>query len=123
MTRILVIDDDEQFRSMLCARLAREGYEVSEAADGLEGMEVLDAIPCNLVITDIVMPEKEGLETISEIRKRAPEVRVIAISGGGRMGPECYLPIAKKLGAEHTFAKPFEWEEFRRVVAELSRAA
>jgi CheY-like chemotaxis protein len=116
MTRILVIDDEPQVRAMLRQMLEREAYEVVEAEEGGEGMKLYQEQPPDLVITDILMPGKEGIETILALRKAYPEIKIIAISGGGRMGKLDVLPIAKSFGAVRTLAKPFEREELLEAV-------
>lgn len=119
MPRILVIDDEPQVRGLLERFLAKEGFEVVVAADGAAGLRALHATPVDLVITDIVMPEREGIGFIMEARKEFPALRIIAISGGGRMGPESYLTIARELGANRAFAKPLDLPEFLAAVREL----
>lgn len=119
MERILIIDDDDQYRSMLKEMLGRSGYEIVEASDGREGVQLYKENPTDLVITDLIMPEKEGIETIQELKKDFPDVKIIAISGGGRVGPEGYLHLAKMLGAQRTLAKPIEREGLLRTVSEL----
>ena len=116
---ILVIDDDDQFRGMLRQTLEHAGYEVMDASNGKEGIRVFRENPADLVITDIIMPEKEGIETIRELKREFPDVKIIAISGGGRIGPVSYLKMAKGLGAQRTLTKPLEREELLRVVREL----
>ncbi|MCP4622523.1 MAG: response regulator, partial [bacterium] len=86
---------------------------------GSEGMKLFNANSVDLVITDIVMPEKEGIETIMEIRKAPGDVKVIAISGGGRQEPEGYLELAKQLGVKFTFTKPFKQDDLLGAVHEL----
>lgn len=120
MARILIIDDDVQFRSMLGQRLERAGYEVVEAPDGRMGMKAFRKEPVHLVITDIFMPEKEGLETIMALRRECPDVKIIAVSGGGRIGPQDYLVTARALGVQHAFSKPFDWREMLDAVRELA---
>jgi CheY-like chemotaxis protein len=116
MQRILVIDDDEQMRALLRDILERAGYEVTEAQHGLEGLRLFRACPADLVVTDLIMPEKEGVETILELRAEFPEVPIIAVSGGGRNGPRDYLEIAARLGARRTVAKPFTRQEILAAV-------
>ena len=116
MTRILVIDDEPQVRAMLQQMLEREGYKVVEAEEGGVGIKLYQEHPPDLVITDILMPGKEGIETILALRKAYPGVKIIAISGGGRMGKLDVLPIAKSFGAVRTLAKPFEREELLEAV-------
>ena len=118
MTRIIVIDDDVQIRVLLKEILQQEGYEVVDAPDGLEGVRLYRENPADLVITDIIMPEKEGLEIIRELRTDFPEVKIMAISGGGRIGPEPYLQIAERLGAKSILTKPIERDELIGAVRE-----
>ncbi len=119
MNTILVMDDDEQVRNMLCETLKREGYQVLDAADGEEGMKLFRKKGADLIITDLIMPNKEGLETIIELRKEFRDVKIIAISGGGRVEPDEYLSLAESLGAHVTLAKPFEREELLGAVRKL----
>ena len=111
MSKILIIDDERLVRLTLRKILERAGYEVIEAANGSEGIKRHQEEPADLIITDIIMPEKEGLETIIELRQRQPTLKIIAISGGGRAGPESYLEMARQFGAEHVFEKPFSPKE------------
>lgn len=119
MMRVLVIDDDEQMRILLRQVMEWSGYAVMDAADGRKGMQKQREQPADLVITDLIMPEQEGLETISTLRKEFPNVKIVAISGGGRIGPEAYLPAAQELGADLVFCKPFDVKEFVAAVREL----
>ena len=119
MARILIIDDDAQLLAMLRQVFEREGYEVVEAPDGKEGLRRYRENPTELIITDLIMPENEGIETIMELRRDFPDVKIIAMSGGGINNPGTYLDLAKKLGAQYTFAKPFEREELLYAVREL----
>jgi DNA-binding response OmpR family regulator len=114
-----VIDDDPQIREMLGQLLERAEYEVLVAPDGKEALKLHQANPAHLIITDIVMPEKEGLETIMEFRRNFPTVKIIAISGGGRIGPAEYLHSAILLGAHRTLSKPFEVQELLNAIQEL----
>lgn len=119
MPRILVVDDDEQIRAMLRMTLEREGYEVAEAGDGKMAMDRYAADPADLVIMDIVMPEKEGIETIMDLRRQHGDVRIIAISGGGRVAPQDYLRWARTFGVQHTFTKPVDRRELLAAIDEL----
>ena len=119
MNRILIVDDDELFRGMLRLTLLRSGYEVDEAADGRQAIRLHESTPVDLVITDLIMPEQEGLDTIQQFRRRHPAVKIIAMSGGGRIDARDFLKIARHLGAERTFAKPFENSELVAAIAEL----
>ncbi len=117
--RILVIDDDEQMRILLRQVMEWAGYEVIEAGDGREGMLKQRKQRADLVITDLIMPEQEGLETITSLRREYPELKIIAISGGGRIGPDAYLPAAQELGADRVFSKPFDVRQLAATVKEL----
>ncbi len=119
MARILIIDDDPQILDMLGQTLEREGHEVVDAPDGKEGLKLYRENPTDLIITDLIMPEKEGIETIMELRRDFPDVKIIAISGGGQIDAEQYLSMAQKLGAQRTFAKPVERDELLKAVREL----
>lgn len=119
MARILVFDDEPSILLMIKKMLEKAGYEVEVALNGKEGMELFDRNKPDLLITDIIMPEKEGLETIFELRRKYPELKIIAISGGGRIGPDGYLPGAKLLGANAVFAKPLIQKEFLQTISDL----
>lgn len=120
MKRILVIDDDRLIRHVLRQMLERRGYEVIDAPDGKEGMKLYRQNPTDLVITDIIMPEKEGVETIIELKHDFPDVKIIAISGGGcGIDAHTCLSYAKSFGVSHMFIKPFEQEELLEAVQEL----
>ncbi len=115
MPRILVIDDDESVRSTLEEMLVRDGHTVATAENGLKGVELFRARPFDVVITDIIMDEQEGLETIMALRHEAPGVGVIAMSGGSGRSP-FYLQMAARLGADHTLAKPFAPADIREAL-------
>jgi len=117
--KILVIDDDDQFRTMMVEMLARKQFEVYAAADGEEGIKIWQIVKPDLVITDIIMPNKEGIETILELKRMNKEVKIIAISGGGRTNAKDNLRSAKLLGASLTIAKPFESAELIDAVQKL----
>ena len=119
MQQILIIDDDEQIRALICAILERAGFGVIEAANGEEGLKLHRARRPDLVITDIIMPDKEGVETIIELRRESPELPLIAISGGGRQSSQDYLALALKLGARRTLSKPFSRGEILEAVRDL----
>ena len=117
--RILLIDDESEIRKLFIKKLAGRGYEIIEAYDGKEGIKLYHETRPDLVITDLVMPEKEGIETITELKREFPDVKIIAISGGGRNVPDAYLQLAKNLGAERTFTKPIDWPELIKTIGEL----
>lgn len=108
--QILIIDDEPSIRFLLKKMLEREGYAAITASNGDEGMKLFEEIPFDLVITDIIMPEKEGIEIIMEIKKNHPDIPVIAISGGGFNSPRSYLNIALAAGAAAVLEKPVEKE-------------
>jgi DNA-binding response OmpR family regulator len=121
MARILVIDDDTAVCRVVRELLADDGHEAEEARDGAEGLRRCAADPPDLVITDLVMPNKEGIETIIELRRRFPGVRIIAMSGAGGQSPTTYLAAASALGADAILRKPFRASDLReRVWAVLS---
>ncbi|MBL9169095.1 MAG: response regulator [Verrucomicrobiales bacterium] len=111
-SRILLVDDDHSMRLALRRALDREGYQVFEAGNGHEALRQLENQAVDLVITDIIMPDSEGIELTFALRKRHPGLPVIAMSGGGEWAPEPYLAIARTAGAAHVFAKPFLMDEF-----------
>ncbi|MBI9075285.1 MAG: response regulator [Desulfatibacillum sp.] len=121
--RILVIDDERPVREMLTQMLERQGYEVESAENGEVAMDLLKKNPADLVITDMVMPKKEGMITIMEICRDFPELKVIAISGGGTTGWDGkaaeYLSIASRCGARRTFKKPLSREDLLTAIKEL----
>lgn len=118
MARILLIDDDDGFREMVCLALEEAGYEVLQAVDGREGVALYGKHSPDLVITDIIMPNQEGVETISILMRDFPGARIFAVSGGGGSGIVDALPVARKLGAVRTFAKPFSVKELLGAIRE-----
>lgn len=119
MAKILVFDDEPSILLMIKKMLEKAGHEVEIALNGKEGMVLFERNRPDLLITDIIMPEKEGLETIFELRRQFPDLKIIAISGGGRIGPDGYLPGAKLLGANAVFTKPLIPKEFTQAVDNL----
>lgn len=119
MPRILIADDDEQVRRLLREILERAGHHVVEAADGEEALLACCQHRPDVLIIDLIMPRKEGLGTIIEAKQAHPAGKVIAISGGGRSGPDCYLQMARCLGAERALAKPFRPDELVQMVEDL----
>lgn len=116
MSQILIIDDEPQIRLLLKKMFEREGFNVILASDGNEGVSSFKKNRIDLVITDIIMPEKEGIEIIQEIKNESPDTPIIAISGGGKNSPDTYLNIAKFLGAHKVFEKPVEKKELLNAV-------
>lgn len=117
MARILVVDDEPLICSMLDAVLTRAGHDVMIAGDGKQAIAMVEDGPVDLVIADIVMPEKDGLETITQLRKERPRLKIIAISGGSRVGNFDFLAMAERLGAAETFYKPLDNDELLKAVA------
>ncbi len=119
MSHIIVIDDDCQVRLMLKKMLESEGYRVTVASNGNEGIKSQRDNPADLIITDLIMPEKEGIETISELKQEFPDIKIIAMSGGGKNEPGVYLHAAKIIGAIHTFHKPIKKDELLGTIKSL----
>ena len=122
MSYILVVDDDEAIRDMLQLLLTRKGHSVEVAANGGEGERLIGQSVPDLVITDMMMPEEDGMELLMHLRAHAPNIPIIAISGGGRGFSYDPLPTAEKLGAHRTFAKPLDPKELLSAVQELLEA-
>ena len=120
MRRILLIDDDEDLCSVLQTALQAAGYEVAYEVDGGRALELQRHMGFDVVITDIFMPGREGLETIRQLRHEFPQVRIIARSGGGDLvGPHDYLRVAGHLGASKTLNKPFESDVLLETIREV----
>ncbi len=115
---VLLIDDEKPFRAVIRQVLLKAGYEVVEAANGVEGINRFYEKPADMIITDIIMPEKEGIETMIELKKAYPAVKLIAMSGGGWYGTDIDFDMAKKLGAR-TIDKPFALQELLDLISEL----
>lgn len=118
IVKILVIDDDDQIRGMLKELLELEGFEVLEAKNGEEGVKLFFENPVHLIITDIIMPIKDGIETILDIKEAYPDAKIIAVSGGGWYGTAIEFDMAQKLGAR-TLKKPFQIKEILNMIEEL----
>ncbi len=119
MNSVLIIEDDDFVQKMLKQTFERAGYEVATAPNGRIGIKLYQNKPYDVVITDLIMPDMEGIETITHLRKDNPDVKVIAISGGGRNKPDDYLHMAEKLGASRTFTKPVNRQELLTAVKEM----
>ncbi len=122
MDRVLIIDDEELVRVTVRQILENAGYEICEASDGRQALEDYKVSRPDLVITDIIMPDKEGIETIIELRAMDPDAKIIAISGGGRIGANDYLELAKRLGANQVIAKPLNSEKLLQAVETVMAA-
>jgi CheY-like chemotaxis protein len=119
MARILVVDDEPEVLLLLTDILESVGHEVIRATNGEEGLREFQKGNVDLIVTDIIMPDKEGLESIMDYKQLNPEVKIIAISGGARIGPHTYLKMAEKFGAKRVFSKPFRNKELLDAVEEL----
>ena len=129
MGSILIVDDEEDIRDALTMVLESAGYDVKVASNGNEAVELQREQPADLIITDIIMPGKDGVSTIKEIRQEFPGIRIIAISGGGGVQPVEYVPeaitttdylaAAKEAGADMAFTKPFEREDLIQAINDL----
>jgi len=122
MPSILLIEDDELFRDALANALTERGYTVRQARDGRQGMEVFRVAPTDLVLTDIVMPDRDGTTVITELRRDHPGLGIIAMSGGLAHDPELYLRIADAFGADVTLKKPFSLPTLLAAIKEVLAA-
>lgn len=118
MSHLLVVDDDEQFRGFVVAMLRKRGFTVTEASNGRRALRLLETERFDVIITDIVMPDMEGLEAIRHFRVAAPETKIVAMSGGGS-GDVDYLHFAAEFGAVATLNKPFTPTEIVDIVSRL----
>ncbi len=118
MARILVVDDDASITRVTREHLTREGHTVIEAYDGSEAVRILQEIPVDLVITDLYMPNMDGIEFTIRMGQRKPETKIIAISGGGYKGKEEVLQVARVLGASRTLETPCTRDELLATVHE-----
>lgn len=117
--QVLLIEDDVITRKVMRSLFERDGHQVRDASDGRKGFALMADITPDLVVTDIIMPEKDGLELIRELRHNRPAVKIIAISGGGRVDASDYLKMATAFGAHRVLAKPFNGDDLMATVAEL----
>lgn len=118
MSTILLVEDDVSFATMLHRTLRMAGYDAVLARDGKEALLHYDPQTIALVVTDLMMPDMDGMELIMRLEERDPSVRIIAMSGGALGRTEAYLPMAERLGAVKTLAKPFSLESFLTAVRE-----
>lgn len=119
MASILVVDDDAAFRAAVSRALTGAGHRVDEAADGRQALKVVRAAQPDVVVTDIIMPDSDGIELIAALKKAHAGVRVLAISGRGNMGPLDLLKMASVVGADATLAKPLSGDELLEAVEQL----
>lgn len=120
MASVLIIDDDPQIRDLWTDILEDEGYEVISAENGSTGVRIVQSRQIDVVVTDIIMPDKDGLETIIEIQSYNPAAKIIAVSGGGEQLKTSFLPVAGALGAVATLQKPVDINEFCDAVSALT---
>jgi DNA-binding NtrC family response regulator len=119
MAGILLVEDDNDLRIMLKKSLEKRKYQVIEANNGRDALNKFKSNVVDLVVTDLLMPEQDGIGLIMELKKIKPDMKIIAISGGGKAGPTNYLNIAKTLGANAVFPKPFSLNQFMDKVSSL----
>jgi CheY-like chemotaxis protein len=122
MASILLVDDDELFRAVVCPALRAAHHAVEEAVDGAQALRIIKAETPDILITDIFMPNRDGIELIAAVRQDHPTVRIMAISARQHLGMVDLLNLAAKLGAHATLAKPFTTEQLLEKLAELERA-
>jgi len=120
MTRVLVIDDNDDFRKLALLWFQIHGIEAEGAANGAQGLELQRARPATVIVTDIFMPEKEGIETIQELRREFPETQIIAMTGRESLTGYDVFQVARELGVVRTLKKPFKLDDLVAVVKELS---
>lgn len=118
MSSVLVVDDEDQIRQLIRETLSQSGYQVTEARDGKEALRQYRQSPADLVIMDILMPDQDGLESITTLKHEFPNVKIIAITGGSDMiGILNFLDVAKMLGAHRTLQKPFDMKTLLEATA------
>ena len=119
MPGILIVEDEKELREMLKVSLLRNGYTVFESENGKDAISHFKPPQTDLVITDLIMPDEDGLKVIIKLREKKPSIKIIAISGGGKAGPGSYLNMAKALGANAVFSKPFSIRDLINKIEEL----
>jgi DNA-binding response OmpR family regulator len=118
LKKILIVDDEKQINNIL-SRYLKKNYQVSIAENGLQALSLLKKETFNLIIMDVIMPGKEGIETLIEIKNTYPNIKIIMMSGGGKIGPQSYLKIAKAVGADEVIEKPFELSDLHNIIKKL----
>ncbi len=118
MKKILIVDDDIHYLNMLKEFLSKENFKIRTASNGYEALDQIEKEKPDIVLTDIIMPDKEGIQVIRELRLKDKNIPIFAMSGGGRIEPNNYLKIAQKLGAHKTFVKPFSLNELHMAIKE-----
>jgi CheY-like chemotaxis protein len=117
--RILVVDDNDDLRATIQALLQADGFDVAQAADGRAALAELRSRPADVVLTDLFMPDQDGIETIVELKKLYPHLKIVAMSGWTSAQGSDYLQVAREIGAAHTLQKPFDPAELSRVLRQL----
>jgi CheY-like chemotaxis protein len=118
--RVLILEDNDDFRALLQKKLELAGFEVVAAPSGARALELMSRAAPDLIVTDLFMPDKDGIETIVEIRTRYPKARIVAMSGWQSRAESDYLRVARELGAVRTFRKPFPLEDMVQALRQLS---
>ena len=121
-TRVLVVDDDAGVRNFLRMLLELEGYEVATVRNGIEALEVQRSDPAVVVLTDIFMPDADGMETIVQLREEFPQTKIIVMSGGGSYRGADYLALAREIGAAKSLKKPFAPQDLIDAMREVVRS-
>lgn len=116
MARLLIIDDNPEFRAILRTHLETRGHNITLASDGDQGLTVLEGGDIDVVLTDILMPQRDGVEVLRTVKKRWPDLPVIAISGGGWIGAQELLGMAERLGADQVLTKPVRRDDLLKAV-------
>jgi CheY-like chemotaxis protein len=119
MPGILIVEDDDELREMLGVAFSKRKFTILEAANGKDAILHFKPAVTDLVVTDLIMPEEDGLKVIMKLRELKPSIKVIAISGGGKVGPGSYLNLAKLLGADAVYSKPFSLNVLIRKIEDL----
>ena len=117
--KILLADDEEAIRKMVRVILGDGLYEFEEAGNGLDAQKILEKQAFDLIISDVIMPDCDGIELVMAVRRKLPDIKVIVMSGGGRVRASHYLDLANKLGAARVFEKPFDTAALRQAVKDL----
>jgi CheY-like chemotaxis protein len=119
MPGVLIVEDDKELREMLKMSLLRRGFAVQEAENGKDAILHFKPLITDLVVTDLIMPEEDGIKVVIKLRELKPSIKIIAISGGGKVGPGSYLNLAKALGADAIFSKPFSIKDLILKIEQL----
>ncbi len=119
MPGILIVEDDKELREMLKISLLRNNYSVLEAENGKDAIVHFKPLLTDLVVTDLIMPDEDGLKVVIKLKELKPSIKIIAISGGGKVGPGSYLNLAKALGADAIYSKPFSINDLVVKIEEL----